>query len=271
MRLRKLSGLALCLMVLFVMGCGSGSDSTSGNGTETEGTGSSGGDSGSTGGNGTGDGVVDAPGDGDDTDDPNLGDGMTCDIGGAMPEPDDTTGGVPEPEVDDVETSDSSSGSDDDTSTTNPGDVDDPEPLVGMVRIAEMDEDVTDLETDAYRITIAGAAAPKITEEDDFLIVTLSRGGGREEHEFTLVAAPEFREKDPVELAFTIVHDNMGDMAEAYLTNEVEFDLMKIKDLYEEAYPQGDGVVSLAFQTPDGSDCNYTGLEYDLDMTAASP
>ena len=272
MRLRKLSGLALCLMVLFVMGCGSDSDSTSGNGAEREGTDSSGGDSGGTGGNGTGDGVVDAPGDGDDgdTDDPNLGDGMTCDIGAAMPEPDDTTGGVPEPEVDDVETGDSS---DDDTATATPDDVDDPEPLVGMVRIAEMDEDLTDLETDDYKIAIVGDDDPEI--EGDTLTVTLSRGGLCEEHDFTLVADRDFWAGDPVELDFTIVHDNMGDMCEGYPTDPVEFDLTEIKeeikDLYEAEYPTGDGVVFLVFKTPDGSACNAAGLRYDLDMTATSP
>ena len=253
MRLRKLSGLALCLMVLFVMGCGSGSDSTAGNGA--------------------GNGGIDAPDDGGDTDEPDMGD-MACRIGMTAAAPGDDANGVPETGMGDsgsmdVGMSDSSSNPDDDTSTTNPGDVDDPAPLVGMVRIAGTDEDLTDLETDAYRITIAGAATPKITE-DDFLVVTLSRGGGREEHDFTLVAASEFREKDPVELAFTIVHDNMGDMAEAYLTDEVEFDLTEIKDLYEAAYPAGDGVVSLAFQTPDGSACDYAGLAYDT-ATGASP
>ena len=275
MRLRKLSGLALCLMVLFVMGCGSDSDSTSGNGTETEGTDSSGGDSGSTGGNGTGDGVVDAPGDGDDgdTDDPDLGN-MACHIGMTATAPGDDTNGIPESEGGtgdsgsmDVGMSDSS---DDDTATTTPGDVDDPEPLVGMVEIAGADEDLADLETDAYEIAIAGDNAPAIV--DDVLTVTLSRGGGcpDEEHDFTLVVAPEFREKHPVELAVTIVHDNKGDMCEAYPTDEVEFDLMKIKDLYEAAYSEDDGVVSLAFQTPDGSACDYAGLAYNMD-TGSSP
>ena len=270
MRLRKLSGLALCLMVLFVMGCGSGSDSTSGNGAETEGPDSSGGDSGSTGGNGTGDGVVDAPdGDDGDTDDPDLGD-MACRIGMTATAPGDDTNGVPEPGAgtDDsgsmeMEASDSS---DDDTATTTPGDVDDPEPLVGMVRIAEMDEDLADLETDVYEIAIAGDAEPSI--EVDFLTVTLSRGGGCKDHDFTLVVDDNLRMRDPVELDFTIVNDNEDDMCEmyqeAYLTDKVKFDLMQIKDLV------GDGVVFLAFQTPDGSDCDYEGLEYDT-ATGASP
>ena len=262
MSLQRISGLVLCLMILFVMGCGSGSDSPAGDRTGGGGT-ESGGDSGSAGGNGTGDGVAEPPGDGGDTEDPDLGDDMTCEIGTTyMAESDDTAGGVPEPEVDDVEASDSSSGSDDDTATTTPDDVDDPEPIKGMVRVAGMDEDVTDLPTDAYRIAIAGDAAPAIM--DDFLTVTLSRGGGCEDHDFTLVVDSRSRMREPPELDFTIVHDNMDDPCEMYPTDEVDFDLTQIKDLV------GGGVVSLAFQPPDGSACDYEGLEYDT-ATGSSP
>ena len=267
MSLQRVSGLALCLMVLFVMGCGSGSDSPAGDrtgGGDTE----SGSDSGSTGGNGTGDGVAEPPGDGGDTEDPDLGDDMTCEIGTTyMAESDDTTGGVPEPEVDDVGTSDSS---DDDTATTTPDEVPDPEPLRGTVEIAGMDEDVTDLETDAYEIAIAGDDAPVIM--GDTLTVTVSRGGGcpDEEHDFTLVADREFWEGDPVELDFTIVHDNYNDPCEAYPTDRVEFDLTAIKDRYAAAYPAGDGVM-LVFKAPDGSTCDMEGIRYDLGTTATSP
>ena len=263
MSLQRISGLVLCLMVLFVMGCGSGSDSPAGDRTGGGGT-ESGGDSGSTGRNGTGDGAAEPPGDGGDgdTDAPDLGDDMVCEIGTTyMAEPDGTTGGVPEPEVEDVGTSDSS---EDDTVTTTPDDVDDPEPLEGMVRIAGMDEDVTGLETDAYEIAIAGDNAPTIV--GDTLTVTVSRGGGcpDEEHDFTLVAGHEFWEGDPVELDFTIVHDNYNDPCAAYPTDQVEFDLTQIKDLYVAAYPEGDGVM-LVFEAPDGSVCDSAGLLYDLD------
>ena len=54
-------------------------------------------------------------------------------------------------------------------------------PIEGMIRFAGLDEDVTDLVTDAYEIAIDGDAAPRIV--DDFLVVTVSRGGGCEEHD----------------------------------------------------------------------------------------
>lgn len=177
-----------------------------------------------------------------------------------------TAGREPETETDrqDIDTD---PGMDDgDTVTVTPGDVADPTPLEGMVRIAGMDEDLTDLVTDAYEIAIAGDAAPAVM--DGILTVTLSRGGGCENHDFILVAAPRFREGNPVELPFVIVHDGNDDRCLAYLTDQVAFDLTKIHDLYKTAYPAGDGHVFLAFRTPDGSACDYSGLAYD---TAAGP
>ena len=170
-------------------------------------------------------------------------------------------GGEPETETD-MQDIDTDSGMDDgDTVTTTPGDVGDHTPLEGMVRIADMDEDLTDLETDAYEIAIAGDAAPAVM--DGILTVTLSRDGGCENHDFTLVAAPRFREGQPVELPFAIVHDGNDDRCERYLTDQVTFDLAKIQELYKTTYPAGDGLVFLAFRTPDGSVCDYSGLEYD--------
>lgn len=150
MSLRRMGGFALCLMVLFVMGCGSGSGSTVGT---------------------SGDAAcwIEAsavpPGDGMDglpehplPDDPGLDSGM-------------------EPPLED-----SASG----TSTFNPGDGTDPPPLEGMVRIAGTDESLAELKTNAYDIAIRGNEAPVIMD-DTTLTVTLSRGGGCKGHDFTLV------------------------------------------------------------------------------------
>ena len=175
-----------------------------------------------------------------------------------------TAGREPETDGPDIDTG---SGLDDgDAVTTTPDEVGAPMPLEGRVSIAGMDEDLGDLETDAYEIAIAGDAAPAVM--GGILTVTLSRGGGCESHDFTLVAAPGFREGQPVELPFAVVHDGKDDRCLAYLTDQVAFDLTTIRDLYRTAYPAGDGLVFLAFQTPDGSACAYSGLAYD---TAAGP
>ena len=264
MRLRKLSGLALCLMVLFVMGCGSGSDSTSGSGTEME-------DSGGEPDNGTDQDLVDG---GPDTPGTDPGDGGMdmepgrCEIEMAME-------GEPETEMD---TQDSDSDSGMDAGTDDPNDVvdvDNPnsgdspdddmtDPIMGEVIFAALDDE----ETDAYIIHTNGDDAPVI--DDDMLTVTVSYGGGCEDHAFTLVAANEFKESSPVQLDFTISHDANEDMCERWIEKEkYEFDLTPVKTRYEAAYPEGD-VVFLAFQTPDGSDCDYAGLAYNTD-TGSSP
>lgn len=175
-----------------------------------------------------------------------------------------TAGREPGRDRPDIDTG--SSVDDGDTVTTTPGEVGKPMPLEGRVSIVGMDEDLTDLETDAYEIEIAGDAAPAVM--DGVLTVTLSRGGGCESHDFILVAAPRFREGQPVELPFAVVHDGNDDRCLAYLTDQVAFDLTKIQELYRTAHPTGDGLVFLAFRTPDGSACDYSGLAYD---TAAGP
>ena len=239
MSLRRISGLTLCLMVLFVMGCGSGSDSAQESGT-------------------AGNGVVDATDDG--TGAPELGD-MTCWVEAVMGTPIGSMDGLPEQVVPGTSGDDNASG----TSTFNPGDGTAPPPLEGRIRIAGMDDDLAELATHAYEIAIRGDAAPAIT--DDTLTVTLSRSGGCKRHDFTLVASRDFMAgataADPVELDFTIVHNNHGDLCEAYLTDRVAFDLTTIKNRYQAAYPTGDGAVFLAFQPPDGSACGYDGIEYD--------
>ena len=135
-------------------------------------------------------------------------------------------------------------------------------PIEGRIRFAGLDEDVTDLVTDAYEIAIDGDAAPRIV--DDFLVVTVSRGGGCEEHLFTLEVGPRIRARAPPELDVAITHDNMGDACEAYMTDEVAFDLKPIWD------PESQGAAFLTFRAPDGSDCAYAGLAYDS-VTGTSP
>ena len=229
-RLRILSGFVCCLIVVLAMGCGSGSDSGAGDGTETGRAEAPGADAG-------------AP---DPPPDPDPGPAaMTCRIQAVMGDHDHSASLAPEREI----------GADEYGVQGLP-------PIEGMIRFAGLDEDLTDLVTDAYEIAIDGDAAPRIV--DDFLVVTVSRSGGCEEHDFTLVVGPRIRARAPPELDVAITHDNMGDACEAYMTDEVAFDLTALENMI----PQG--VAFLTFRTPDGSDCAYAGLEYDSD-TGTSP
>ena len=79
----------------------------------------------------------------------------------------------------------------------------------------------------------------------DTLILNVSYSGGCERHDFTLVAAAEFMESDPVQLRVTLAHDANNDACEAYPTEDYHFDLGAIKTLYQEAYRQKAGTIVL--------------------------
>lgn len=92
--------------------------------------------------------------------------------------------------------------------------------------------------TDDYALNAA-------TLVGDTLTLNVSYSGGCERHDFTLVAAQEFMESDPVQLRVTLAHDANNDACEAYPTEDYHFDLGAIKTLYQEAYRQKAGTIVL--------------------------
>ena len=100
--------------------------------------------------------------------------------------------------------------------------------------------------TDDYALNAA-------TITGDTLTLNVSYSGGCERHDFTLVAAQEFMESDPVQLRVTLAHDANNDACEAYPTEDYHFDLGAIKTLYQEAYRQKAGTIVLRLVgAPDG-------------------
>ena len=100
--------------------------------------------------------------------------------------------------------------------------------------------------TDDYALNAA-------TIVGDTLTLNVSYSGGCESHDFTLVAAQEFMESDPVQLRVTLAHDANNDACEAYPTEDYHFDLGEIKTLYQEAYQQKAGTIVLRLAgAPDG-------------------
>lgn len=79
----------------------------------------------------------------------------------------------------------------------------------------------------------------------DTLTLNVSYSGGCKRHDFTLVAAAEFMESDPVQLRVTLAHDANNDACEAYPTEDYLFNLGEIKTLYQEAYRQTAGTIVL--------------------------
>lgn len=133
---------------------------------------------------------------------------------------------------------------DDDAVTATPDDVVELPPYAGAVVITESAPDHWG--SDAYVIQTGDDAAPVI--EGDTLTLTVSYSGGCKAHDVTLVTSGMFLESYPVQLAVTVAHDANGDMCEAYLTDEYEFDLTPIKTLYQEAYQEDAGTIVLRLQ-----------------------
>lgn len=135
-----------------------------------------------------------------------------------------------------------------------PGDVVKQPELMGMVVINDAGVAVAHWGRDRYVIETRGGRAPAI--EGDALIITVSYGGGCEDHEFTLVASDAFAESYPVQLEVSLAHEANEDRCRAYLTETYAFDLTPIKALYQETYQEDAGTVVLILRhaptdTPD--------------------
>jgi len=86
----------------------------------------------------------------------------------------------------------------------------------------------------------------EVTVKNDVLTLNVSYGGGCQEHEFELyMTPPTFMESNPVQANIYLRHDGNGDTCEAYLTEDVSFDISKIAENYRDAYQSRAGVVLL--------------------------
>ena len=94
------------------------------------------------------------------------------------------------------------------------------------------------LKADDFELNAAALAG-------DTLAVTVSYGGGCEEHLFTLDASGAFLESDPVQLALSLAHDANNDSCERWVTQEYLFDLSPLSARYEEEYQQASGAIVL--------------------------
>ena len=70
------------------------------------------------------------------------------------------------------------------------------------------------------------------TIANDTLRLTVSFGGGCRMHEFTLVLSNAFMLTDPVRLRATLAHNANDDPCEAWLTEDLVFDLAPVRELY---------------------------------------
>jgi hypothetical protein len=80
---------------------------------------------------------------------------------------------------------------------------------------------------------------------DDILKVEVSFGGGCAAHDFTLIALPGFMESSPVAANVLLSHDANNDLCEAWLTEELRFDLASLKEAWQETYDQESGTIRI--------------------------
>jgi hypothetical protein len=81
--------------------------------------------------------------------------------------------------------------------------------------------------------------------EGDDAIISVSYGGGCRDHYFSLYMSPaSFMESDPVQANLFLRHMGNDDMCEAYITEELRFDLTPIADLFRQTYDPG-GTIQL--------------------------
>ena len=141
----------------------------------------------------------------------------------------------------------------DDTTVSVSIDVDIPdiEPSIGKVFIGNADGRFG---TDKYTLNTASI-------NEDTLTINVSYSGGCEKHEMTLVASDTFLESFPVQLPVSLAHNANGDACEAWLTEDLNFDLTPIKTMYQKAYQQEAGTIILRLK-----DAPNVELVYEFTM-----
>ncbi len=104
--------------------------------------------------------------------------------------------------------------------------------------------------TDEYVINTA-------TIENDILHINVSYTGGCETHEFTLVAEPRFLESFPVQLRVSLAHNANSDTCEDSITEDHQFDLTPLKEVYQKGYRTDQGTIVLRLKEAPPSDLTY--------------
>lgn len=106
--------------------------------------------------------------------------------------------------------------------------------------------------TDPYELVAASI-------EGDTLKATVSYGGGCRDHVFELQFDDAFIMMDPLRLTVTLLHEADEDPCEAWLTEDLEFDLTPVKDAYGDTDDGGTVIIQLV-----AADGSQRDLEYNF-------
>ena len=108
-------------------------------------------------------------------------------------------------------------------------------------RVVTDPDSTAGLGTDEYELDAAAIMG-------DTLVVTVSYGGGCEDHLFALDASAAFAESDPVQLAVALAHNANGDACQRWVTQDYLFNLAPLKARYQEEYQQDAGAIVLRLE-----------------------
>ena len=86
---------------------------------------------------------------------------------------------------------------------------------------------------------------------DNILNITTSYSGGCEDHEFELVGINIFMESDPVQTDIRLSHNANNDTCEAYITEELTFNLSPLKEAWQETHQQESGTIIINLEGVD--------------------
>lgn len=82
----------------------------------------------------------------------------------------------------------------------------------------------------------------KVTLDGDLLKIKVSYSGGCKEHIFTLISSG-FMESYPVQVNLVLSHNANNDSCEAWLTEELSYDLSPLKQAYQQGYLEDSAII----------------------------
>jgi hypothetical protein len=76
----------------------------------------------------------------------------------------------------------------------------------------------------------------RVELENDLLTIEVSFSGSQKGHDFELIGTGDFMESSPIQTSLVLSHDSNGDLGEALITKELNFDLNPLKNAFFSVY-----------------------------------
>ena len=87
--------------------------------------------------------------------------------------------------------------------------------------------------------------------KDDNLSLIVTYSGGCKKHEFVLAATSDSTNSDLKKVNLTLSHDNKGDICKKIVRDSLNFDLLPLKERFQQNYGKKDGSMILHLKDKD--------------------